>query len=190
MTSNNYAKNFSRLIQIFHLTPGQEIGKMLHHSDYGFFHLSFLLFANFFTPIILSYPKICLKQRTKRYCNVQREDVFSFFRSAERQPTIQITAMDSFRNDFNVCPKFFNTAETHLVGHDSEHPHRPYSSALSHVLRNCLSLQDCSGNVRRLTYLGNKYKIPVECLMHIHKSSKEISKEKIMLMFYGSDITT
>jgi len=51
----------------------------------------------------------------------------------KRPPTLQITAVDSFRNDSNVCPEFFITAETYLVGDDSDHPHIPYSSALYHV---------------------------------------------------------
>jgi len=86
----------------------------------------------------LSYPKICLKYRTvlnSKDTVVFRDRMFSEVLGVlEIPPTLQITAMDSFRNDSNVGPEFFNTAETHLVGDDSDHPHRPYSSALSHVL--------------------------------------------------------
>jgi hypothetical protein len=70
-----------------------------------------------------------------------RERMFSAFLGAlkDNQPykLLQWTVSGMI---LMCAPKYLNSAETHLVGHDSEHPHRPYSSALSHMLRNCLSL--------------------------------------------------
>jgi len=58
----------------------------------------------------------------------------------KRPPTLQTTAMDSFRNDSNVCPEFFNTAETHLVGDDLDNPTDCIVLLCPMCLKNCLSL--------------------------------------------------
>lgn len=113
---------------------------MLHHSDYGFSHVFCCLQT--FSLLFFELSKNMLKvENWTILLFFERERMFSEVLGVlKRPPTVQITAMDSFRNDSKVCPEFFNTAETHLVGDDSDHPHRPYSSALSHVLLNCLSL--------------------------------------------------
>ena len=84
---------------------------------------------------------------------------------------------------------FFNTAETDLVGDDSNYPLRQWNSALSPVLRDCLSFQDCSESVRRPIYFGDQGVRSVLSVYGTFKSEIKKNEKQIILMFYEPDRT-